>query len=360
MPFAHHHVSQYALPQTTKSTTLKRILLIQLRQLGDILLTTPAIGAVRRAYPEAEIDFLSHKMGQLVLADNPHIDQLHTYHERDSILDSLRLYKSLRKRRYDLVVDFMFAPRSALMTWISGAPTRLSFDSKRRWAYSKTIDRPKASRYIVQEKFDLLESLGIPCESQRIVFPWALSDLKPFEQFCKDHQTFEASKCRVVLSVTHRRSQRRWPLQRYAAISDMLQEKWGAQVVWIWGPGETDFVKEAMQYCRLPALLAPKTSMRELAAFIANCDLFIGNSNGPSHVATSTEIPSLQLHGPTYAKSWSPLNERHQAVQKAQMEDIDIESVWHALGQLRPVVEKRVQYRLQNGVRIEWSDPMAF
>jgi ADP-heptose:LPS heptosyltransferase len=100
--------------------------------------------------------------------------------------------------------------------------------------------------------------------------------------------------------------------------------------------------------------------MRELAAFIANCDLFVGNSNGPSHVATSTEIPSLQLHGPTYAKSWSPLNERHQAVQKAQMEDIDVESVWHALGQLRPVVEKRVQYRLQNGVRIEWDDPMAF
>lgn len=339
---------------------MKRILLIQLRQLGDILLTTPAIRAVRKAYPEAEVHFLSHKMGRLVLANNPDIDRLHTYHERDPLKASLGLLKLLRQNRYDLVIDFMFSPRSALMSWFTGSNVRVSFDSKRRWAYSQTIDRPKASHYIVKEKFLLLDSLGIPCGSERLVFPWAASDLKPFEQFCLENPKFEKAPSRVVLSVTHRREQRRWPLEHYAAISDMLQDKWGSEVVWIWGPGEKEFVEDAMRACQRPALLAPKTSMQELASFIGNCDLFIGNSNGPSHVAVSTDIPSLQLHGPTYAKSWCPLNDRHFAVQEKTMEAIDVASIWQVLERQRAIVEKRVQYRLQNGVRIEWSDPMAF
>src|SRR5262249_20340920 len=120
---------------------------------------------------------------------------------------------------------------------------------------------------------------------------------------------------RIVLSPTHRRVERRWSLENYAKLADYLTKDWGAFVSWLWGPGEEQEIDKVMSLCKEKTYKAPPTTFRELAAFVANHDLFSGNSNGPSHVAIAVGIMSLQLHGFTQASAWSPLNEDHQAVE---------------------------------------------
>jgi heptosyltransferase-2/heptosyltransferase-3 len=96
---------------------------------------------------------------------------------------------------------------------------------------------------------------------------------------------------------------------------------------------------------------------------MANCDLFLGNSNGPSHVAVAVDIPSLQLHGTTLAASWCPLSERHRALQAGQgseaargpIAELSEQAVWSALEGMRPFLDKTAQSRQQIGVRMNWS-----
>ena len=121
-----------------------RILLIQLRQLGDIILTTPCIREIRRERPDAHITFLCHKMGKLIVEDNPYLDEIIYYDEGASFVDSVKFLASIRSGSYDLVIDFMNNPRSALQTLVSGAEQRVSFQTKR--SFSKMQSPARTSK----------------------------------------------------------------------------------------------------------------------------------------------------------------------------------------------------------------------
>ncbi len=335
-----------------------KILLIQLRQLGDILLTTPCLRELKRAYPKASISFLCHPMGRLILEGNPYLDQLLTYDPSDRLKSEISLWKALRSADYDLVLDFMYNPRSAIYARVTGAPKRLAFPSRRSWFFSDIVAQPKESTYIVREKFSYLSFLGVQPQSIQLDLPWGAKEAAWVEKWQDDEQGFREAPLRIVLSPTHRREERQWSLERFAQLADRLQTTWNATVIWIWGPGEEDFVRQAQSLCTRPTLLAPKSSFRELAALLAHCDLFIGNSNGPSHVAVAVDTPSLQLHGPTSAISWCPSNERHQALQAepaSGMQGISENDVWMKLERMRSLALLSAEARRKK-VRGHWQE----
>jgi ADP-heptose:LPS heptosyltransferase len=165
---------------------------------------------------------------------------------------------------------------------------------------------------------------------------------------------FRDAPVRVVLSPTNRREPRRWPLDRYAALADRLVREWQASVVWLWGPGEEADVDQAISLCREKTIKAMPTRFREMAALLANADLFFGNSNGPSHVAVAVGIPTLELHGPTLATSWCPMTSRHRAVQGSSMGDIAAESAWSTLQAMKPEVDAQAASRRVTGFKSSW------
>ncbi len=320
-----------------------RILVIQLRQLGDILLTTPCIREIRKHYgKDAHISFLSHRMGKLVLEGNPDLNEFYYYDETEGWSAALKLAKILRQKKFDLAFDFMNNPRSAIFALGCRAKQRFAFHSVRRFAYTNTIPRHAGSDYIVREKFRLLAAAGIPTGDVSLVLPLQEYHTAVAHRFFATQPVFKSATLKVIISPTHRRIDRQWPLIRYAELSDRLVREWGAAVTWLWGPGEEEFVKSGLYLTSEPALLAPKTSFREMAALVQLHDLFIGNSNGPSHVAVAVDTCSLQLHGPTPSKSWCPLTERHRAIQSkesigaASMAAIATADVWNELQAMRP------------------------
>ena len=324
-----------------------QVLIIQLRQLGDILLTTAALRAVAADPRVTRVDFLTHPMGRLVLEGNPYFTEHLLYDSTQGFVKSLKLLKTLRSRRYDLVLDFMNNPRSALQTLVTGARERIGFAGKRGFAYSKAIERPTESEYIVKTKARLLAAAGISTKGLQLDLPWVEKDLQPVRDFDNQHP-LQKGQIRVVLSPTHRREHRRWPLERYAELARILEEDRGCQVIYLWGPEELPLVQKVQKLAGGAGLIAPKTSFRELAALIGNSHLFVGNSNGPSHVAVATHIPTLQLHGHTDAVSWCPANEKHVFIQSSEfgksnatLDSITLADVQAKLGLLWPQIQER-------------------
>lgn len=335
---------------------VKNILLIQLRQLGDILLTTPCIREIKREMPNAKITFLSHSMGKLILEGNPYVDEYFCYDNKTSFLEELKIMRTLRARNFDLVIDFMNNPRSALYTRFTGCLERVAFQSRRRMAYTATVPRAKESDYIVREKFKLLREAGFSPLSENLTLPWVEKHTAPFMNLLGHAPEFRDAPLRVVLSPTHRREHRQWPKAAYAELADRLVREWKAAVIWIWGPGEESFIDATMALCQEKTIKAPPTSFREMAALIANCDLMVANSNGPSHVAVATEICSLQLHGHTMASAWCPLNDRHRAIQTgADMSQLSVATVWDSLADFHEQVQAFAAQRRQQGLRIKWT-----
>lgn len=338
-----------------------RALFIQLRQLGDIILTTPAIREFKKARPDWRLDFLAHPMGKLILAGNPAIDNAY-YYDPNSKIAELKLIGKLRQQRYDLVVDFMSNPRSATYTFLAKGGDSLAFDSRRRFAYQEVLPRSKTSDYIVREKFRLLTHLGITAHSEALDLPWGSDDaaaIRPY--FAQDK--FSQDKKRIILSPTHRRSERQWPKGHYGKLAAFLSEAWQAEVFWIWGPGEESFVKECQAQCPVTSHLAPATTFRQLAAFIAQCDMFIGNSNGPSHVAVAVDTPSLQIHGPTQATAWCPFSPRHQAVfpglqphDTGDINQITLDQTIQGCQKMAAIITQQWQNRLTHGGPNHWRE----
>lgn len=342
---------------------ITRILLVQLRQLGDIILTTPCIREIRRLKKDAHITFLSHRMGKLVLEANPYIDEMFFYDEREGLAAQLRLMRTLRDKKFDVVIDFMNNPRSALFTFATAALERIAFKSSRRFAYTELVEKPKSEDYIVRRKFELLKPLGLSPSKEGLIVPWFENDAATTIKFIQEQPLLKQSALRVILSPTHRRPMRQWPLARYAALSDRLIQELGASVTWLWGPGEEHVADEGLKLCKLAACKAPPTSFREMAAFIANHDLFIGNSNGPSHVAVAADIHSIQLHGHTSAKSWCPMTPKHSAIQSPlqssdpehAMEGISVEEVWSMITSKQEALAAAAGIRKRLMYRVNWQ-----
>ena len=343
---------------------------LQLRQLGDILLTTPIFRELKFSDPDVHLTFLSHEMGRLVIDGCPYVDEYFTYGNDWTLSQHLQLAKTLREREFDIVIDSMNNPRSAFYAFASGAKERVAFKSSRSFIYTTTIPRPTESDYIVKERLRLAVAAGFKVregESHKLILPWFEKHTSPVMKLMGSQPAFATSPMRVVLSPTHRRSPRRWALKSYAALADRLTREWGAYVMWIWGPGEETEIIEAMSCCETTTYKSPATTFRELAALIANFDLFIGNSNGPSHVAVAVDTPSLQIHGPTSAKAWCPMTLAHQALQGVGadgrtkgdsigiIDTISLEAVLEKLSEMKPVIESVASDRRKKWPRLNWN-----
>lgn len=295
-------------------------------------------------------------MGKKILSQNPYVDESY-YVGTESVKEQLAIWRTIRAKKYDIVIDFMNNPRSAAITWFSAADMRVAFSSKRFFCYNRRLPRGENPEYIVREKFRLLEICGFAPGDVSLTLPWFETDTRPLMQLLGGQSPFRDAAFRVVFSPTHRRANRRWPLDLYTKLADRLVEDLRAEIVWIWGPGEEEVVREAASRCRFPTIVSPATSFREMAAIVANCDLFVGNSNGPSHVAVAVGIPSLQLHGPTDPISWSPMTGIHDALSSkgSPMSEISVDDVLDRLNnKMRPIVARQRDLR-KDQVRIAWN-----
>jgi lipopolysaccharide heptosyltransferase II len=293
-----------------------RILLVRLRQIGDVVFTTPAIHALRQRFPDAHLSYLVEPAAAPIVSGNPHLNRVIVAPRAPGVrglLDDLALGRRLRAERYDLAIDFHGGPRASLLTWLSGAPERLGYAvAGRAWMYTRRIARPRAlrPRHSVENQWDLLEPLGV-APPDRTAFPVAMAADATADAAVAGRLAragVAAGDRLVVIHVSAGNPFRRWPAAHFVELAGSLAAADPRRRILITsGPSEHDAAGRviAAAQARLgggrrdQVLSCGEFSLAELRGLLDRASLYIGGDSGPLHVAATTGVPIVGLYGPT-------------------------------------------------------------
>lgn len=279
---------------------VRRILVIQLRQLGDLLMITPLLRALSRRHPGAELAVLCEPAGRIVLEHNARLARLHLLPRKAGAADLWRMALDLRRQAYDLVVDCQGLPKTALLARASGAPLRLGFAGPRQFLYTHAYRRSNAD-YSALDKLKLLQDPQVDLADLDLEFPLP-------ERARQDAAAFVAQHFRppvAALFGVSRRAYKVWPPENLARIGDRLAGA-GYQPFLVYGPGEEEAARGIAARMEHPALVDyPMPDFPALAGILSHCALFVGNDGGPKHLAALAGVPTVTVYGHVHPEAWT-------------------------------------------------------
>jgi lipopolysaccharide heptosyltransferase II len=299
-----------------------KILLVRLRLLGDVVFTTPAVRALRRRFPDAQLTYVVEPAASGVVLGSPHLDDV-------MVLPMARGWArlkadaaaawTLRHRGFDIAIDMHGGPRAAWLTWASGAPRRIGYAIKgRRWMYTTPVERSAdlAPRHSVESQWDLLTPLGVgPCDTAHdpVEMP---ADSAATRRVAERLHTLgvDERSVLIVMHVSAGNAFRRWPADSFSQVAARLaRADVRRRVVVTAGPSEPGVARAISAAASRHTDVATGAVLdggdfdaAELRALILRASVYIGGDSGPMHVAATTETPIVALLGPTLAERSKP------------------------------------------------------
>lgn len=293
------------MPKDISNLNPNRILAMQLRQIGDVVLSTPSIRLIKQRFPSAELDVLTEDRCAPVFENNPHVSKVWLIRKKElkNPLKALAYYRRVGRGGYDLIIDFQQLPRCRYVTMFSRAPVKLTMTPPwyNRLLYTHWTDPLEG--YAAMCKAGVLRPLGITWNNERPEIFLTGAEKKWADDFLAamgllPEHTF------ITVDSTHRRATRRWPAKHWGHLLKALYEKNpGLRFYLMYGPGEEDFAREVFDTAEGKGCLMPETvrSLREVMAVISKAKLHLGTCSAPRHFATGLDVPTLTVLG---SSSW--------------------------------------------------------
>ncbi len=301
-----------------------RVLIVRLRLIGDVVFTTPVIGALRRAMPDAHLAYLVEPAAAPVVRHHPALDEVILAPRTrgwQRVRDDLALGRRLRRDRYDVVLDLHSGPRASWLTWLSGTPRRIGFAVQgREWMYTDVVARPREirPRHSVENQWDLLApllpGLAPPTPAGDPVVMVHAPGTDDSVDAWMQREGLSNGQDLVVVHVSAGNAFRRWPLPSFVELADRLSAvDRNRRIILTSGPSEAAAAAEVVRLVRERRPESPEAvrtcgdmSLDELHALIGRAALYIGGDSGPLHVAATTTTPIVGLYGPTLAVRSAP------------------------------------------------------
>ncbi len=286
-----------------------KLLVMETGPIGELMVITPALRAIGKAFPSAEVTVMVRPDSALVLVGSPYVKKLLPVvsRERKGVLGVMRLASWVRSQDFDAVLVLHTAFRSALIALMGAAPVRVGLSSEGRGfllSHKRPCDR---TAYEVDEHLAVLELVGIPADGQEL------------EIFLTEEERRSARRS-VGATAEHGRlvglhpgashANRRWPLRLFVELAARLERDAGATPVFFFGPREEDLAHGVTELRErdgkdLPVMLRPG-NIRLLAAAFELMDVVVTNNTGPMHVAAAVRTPGVFINGPTPVERWHP------------------------------------------------------
>lgn len=310
----------------------ERLLLVQLADIGDLIVTTPAMSALRECFPQAHLTLLTSAHAAPLVENTGLVDEIIAFERKQfnqtkSLLNpqTLRRIFVLRRGCYDTVIFFhhftlrLGTLKFALIALASGARRRIGLQNGNSWFLTDSVpDGGFGAKHQAQYWLDLVGLVGTdssPRPAKIAVADIASSSTRgeggesTVSSFLS-HNGKRGFRGEGKIIVIHPGSggyslARRWDAAGFAAVADALHAEFNAQIVIVGSPGDnTSEVIRAMK--TIPVDLTGKLTLPELAGVIHNADLFIGADSGVMHVAAAAGTPVLAIFGPSNHAAWSP------------------------------------------------------
>jgi heptosyltransferase III len=284
------------------------VLLIRLRSLGDIVLTTPALEALHAWRPDLRIVVAVEPAYAAVLEGNPSVAEIFP------VTRFLPTAARLARRRFPLTLNQHGGPTSALLTSATLSPVRVAWERTQfSFLANVLVSRPKVyfggrRVHTAEQRISQLWQLGLP---EGVVPP---ARVFPQNDALVSIGTLLASRGvspegpYAVLQPGAAFATRRWALENFAQVADWLAGEWKLAPVVLLGPKEGQFAADARRLFRPPAAIVEGIDLRQLIALVSRARLFVGQDTGPTHVAAAARCPVVDIFGsssPTYWRPWS-------------------------------------------------------
>ncbi len=277
---------------------MKRLLVVRLGALGDIVHALPAFAACRRTWPEARIDWLVEPRHRPVLDLVRGLDHIVEIDPAGAWRDLPRVMRAVRATRYDAAIDLQGLLKSAVLARASGAARVLGFarealrEPLAARAYTETHAVPEGG-HVVRKNLALAAALGADT-----------SDV----EFSLDVPPTTEPTPYAILNPGAGWPNKRWPAGQFAALAEWLRERHGLRSLVLWGPGErpvADAIAAASHGAATPA--AP-TTIADVLGLARGARLFVSGDTGPLHLAAAVGAPIVGLYGPTSPRRNGPID----------------------------------------------------
>jgi len=299
---------------------ISSILLIKPRAIGDVLLSTPVIRNLKEYVPDAPIDFLTEQFAADVLIGNRHVREVITFNKKND--STLSVIQKVREKRYDVVIDLFGNPRTALITRFSGAPHRIGFPFRgRAYAYNHHVTARGGEVHNVDFNLDVLRHFGIPINNSDPEFPISNVHREFVNTWLADKGI--SGKTFIGINPSGGWYTKKWHLESYAQLADRIAATKEHTILLFWGPGEKEEVKKVQSMMQSESVVLPKTSLKEMGAFLERCLCVISNDSGPMHIAASLGVPTLGIFGPTNPHLQGPYGERNLWVRNETLDCLE-------------------------------------
>lgn len=304
----------------------RRIAIFRALQLGDLLVAVPAIRAIRRRFPYAEITLIGLPWAASFAQRYRHvIDRFVEFPGWPGInetpYDEEKTTAFLTEQRdyhYDLAIQMHGSGRTSnpFVLTLQARVTAGYYENEPPSGLTAGAMYP-SQLHEIERNLGLAMLLNCNSIDTQLEFPLFEDDYA--ESALMLRRLPRAGRPWVALHPGSRPPARRWPPEYFAQVGDTLARQYDAQIILTGGPGEEDTVQRVLELLHIPALnLAGQTSLGGLAAIISKLDLFVSNDTGPSHIACAVDTPSITIFGPADYQRWAPLNQRlHPMVRQA-------------------------------------------
>src|SRR5262245_12042961 len=296
-----------------------RLLIVRLSAVGDCVQTMPLACAVREHWPDAHITWAAEKASAPLVEINDAVDRVLVLPKRFATSPRLlwRLRGELRRERFDYSLDPQGLTKSGLVAWLSGSRRRIGFARPAAreinpWLQTERVISRATHR--VDRYLELLRAFGI--ERPRVRF--GLTIPAAADQMAAE--LANRSELRGGYAVVNPGAgwdSKRWPIERYAEVTRHLADLGLRSLVTWGGSQERAWAEEIVAGAAGPALLAPPTSLVELAAILRNACLFVGSDTEPLHLAAAVGLRCVALFGASAAVACSPFGSKHITLQQA-------------------------------------------
>ena len=286
---------------TVPADQIKKILIIRFSSIGDIILSTPLIRAVRKHYPEAEIDFVVKQEFSDLVKTNPHLNHIYVF-DKSKLNDLRRIKKEVRSKGYHWVIDIHKNFRSRILR--KGIGAKVTSYHKMIWKRTLLVwwgwNLFKQIIPVYQKYFQAVEPMGIKYDGMgtEIVVPIEIQDIVK-DKLIKGG--YETQRPLITICPGASFANKRWLPDRFARVADKLRQSYQAQIAFAGGPQDHELCKQIIGQLPFGRAFnfAGKFDLLQSAALLGHSSLVITNDSGLMHLAQAQKVPVVAIFGST-------------------------------------------------------------
>lgn len=302
-----------------------RILIVRTDRVGDVVLSTPVVKALRSVFPNAYIAMMCSPYTRELLEGNPYLDEVITYDKdgkHKGWFSSIKFALELRKKRFELAVILHPTNRVHLVSFFAGIRRRLGFARKLSFLLTDRVKHTKQLGEMHEAEYNLhlLKTLGIHAQDKQLFVPVTPDD----ESYVKGLLEAEGIKDTDKLLIVHPAAScpsKIWPAERFAEAARLIAYQHGFKIAVVSGSKDRELSARLCEGLRYKAIdLSGKLTLRQLAALLKRSALFISNDSGPVHIASAVGTPVISIFGRQQKglspKRWGPLGKKSRVLHK--------------------------------------------